>query len=297
MGFLFRGIVISVLAVSFFSISYPAQALTISPARHKLAAAPGTSHILIVQVTNPEAQERSFSLSVWGAIQDETGRPVFGMGMDRAEEWLTPEAPVITIASRRTRAVKFLVQIPADAEPGSPHYLGLMVAPAAAPGATIGLAVQAVSLLELQITGIVREAVTIKQWNSAALSLAGGQWPFTLVLENAGTVSVPITGQVLFKSWSGRLLKEAPLSLGNRLLAGATRSLTPTFAAGDFIRLPGWYQVEARVRYGVTGQEARAATSVWYLPAAIVTPVVIIILGLIAFAVRFLIKLRRRPLV
>ena len=89
---------------------------------------------------------------------------------------------------------------------------------------------------------------------------------FNLTLKNNGAVEVSLTGSVAIRNWRGEELFSEPIVLGNKLLAGSYRALSPTVRLRDSVSLPGLYQAQIRINYGLTNQTSSAIEHVWYFP-------------------------------
>ncbi|MFA5061609.1 MAG: hypothetical protein WC526_00470 [Patescibacteria group bacterium] len=230
-----------------------AWAFSISPTRTLITADPGTSQTVSVTINNNGTNYSAFIFKVLGAVEDEKGRPVFGTGIEVAENW------VVSLGDG-----KFLVKIPKDAAPGS-HYLGLAVIPTAETRGKISLNTQLVSLLTIQVSGVVHEAVSINNWK-VEKKLAENGWVFELGLVNNGNIEVPLSGSVVIKDFRGVKVFSSDINLGNKLLAGSSRNLKPEIGAGSGVVWPGLYKVQVNVTYGKTGQLVSAVYDLWYFP-------------------------------
>ena len=173
----------------FFIAAKPARAFEISPVKSLFTIDPGISQTMVVKIsaTSPSSGVsvspmggKMFKLSVLGMMQDENGKPVFSRGVDLAESWVYPENNLVNIKSGETKSVNFIIKIPVDAIAGS-YYLGLAVEPVEEknnntnpplPRPSGELAIRLVSLLTLEVKGIVRESVVIEKCDPYA-SLAG----------------------------------------------------------------------------------------------------------------------------
>ncbi len=123
-----RNVILSGFTVCIFTIflsSFPnnTNALTVNP-RLELNAAPGTSILTDLKVTNEERQSRTFYLrSENFNSQDETGNPSFNLRREGLATWI--KAPLsITLGPGETINLPVEIDVPAAATPGG-HYAAI----------------------------------------------------------------------------------------------------------------------------------------------------------------------------
>ncbi len=271
----------------FFIAALPARAFEISPVKSLFTVDPGTSQIIVIKIKNSEKNNLAFKLSVLGMQQDEDGKPIFSRGIDLAESWVYPENNLINIKSGETKSANFIIKIPADAVAGS-YYLGLTVEPVLSEkNDQASLSTRLVSLLTLQVKGLVEESVAIEKWAPSASrrnDLEIKKLKFDLNLKNNGTIEVLMRGAVAIRNWKGEEIFSEPIILGNKLLAGSKRVLQPEVILKNDINLPGLYSAQVKINYGRTNQVVSAIAYVWYFPKWSK-----IVLGMMVLLVAFLI--------
>ena len=269
---------------SFFIFALPARAFEISPVKALLTIDPDTSQTIVVKIKNTEKNNLVFKLNVLGMIQDENGRPVFSGGIDAAESWIRPENNSINIKSGETKSVNFIIKIPADAVSGS-YYLGLTVEPVLEKNNSAGLSARLVSLLTLQVKGLVQESVLIEKFESLKNIFTEKKLKFDLNLKNNGTIEVLMQGKIAVRNWRGEEIFSEPIILGNKLLAGSKRALHPEIILKNNIILPGLYSAQVKINYGRTNQTVSAIAYVWYFPkwSKIVLAAMILFIGFLIF--------------
>lgn len=255
----------------------PARAFEISPVKSLFTIDPGISQTMVIKIsaTSPSSGvsvspmgEKMFKLNVLGMMQDENGKPVFSRGVDLAESWVYPENNLINIKSGETKPVNFIIKIPADAAAGS-YYLGLTVEPVLEKTNQNSLNTRLVSLLTLEVKGLVRESVIIEKWMPSASwrnDLEIKKLKFDLNLENNGTMEILMVGSVAIRNWRGEEIFSQPIILGNKLLASSKRALHPEINLKNNISLPGLYSAQVKINYGRTNQIVSAITDIWYFP-------------------------------
>jgi len=268
----------------FFVWVLPARAFEISPVKSLFTIDPGTSQTIIIKIKNtppsipplkgegqglPAGQAGvGFKLNVLGMIQDEEGKPVFSRGVDLAESWVYPENNLVNIKPGETKSINFIIKIPADAVAGS-YYLGLAVEPILEKNGSSSLNTRLVSLLTLEVEGLVRESVIIEKWAPSASwqnDLEIKKLKFDLNLKNNGTIEVLMAGSAAIRNWREEEIFSQPIILGNKFLAGSKRVLHPEVIFENKINLPGLYSAQIKINYGRTNQMVSAIVYVWYFP-------------------------------
>ena len=197
--------------------------------------------------------------------QDKQGNPVFTRGEDVAETWMYPENYSVNIKSRQTKDINFIIKIPANALAGS-YYLGLFAEPVWPEGKQNSISARLVSMLTLQVSGMVNESLVIEEWAPQADITKERKWKFDLLLKNNGAIEMNMNGAVALRNWKGEEIFSQPLVLGNKLLAGAKRALQPEVVLRDDIKLPGLYSAQIKINYGLTNQAISSIAYIWYFP-------------------------------
>ena len=244
-----------------FFIALPARAFEISPIKLLLTADSDSTQTIVLKVKNTADKDLPFSFTVLGMRQDGAGLPVFERGINSAEAWVYPESNAATLKAGETKSINFIVKIPAQTAPGS-YYVGL----SAEPTTSSNLNARLVSLLTLQVSGIVQESLLIEKWDVKGIIDNQQGWQFNLGIKNAGSVEVPISGQVHIRNYKGTTIFSEPISAGNTLLVGAKRLLSPQIMLQHRLQLPGLYQAQIQLSYGKPNQTASAIVYVWYIP-------------------------------
>lgn len=256
--------VLVVVAVLFAGV-LPVRAFEISPIKMLITADPGTNQTVVLKIKNSEKNDAVFLLNVFGVSQNNSGTPLFERGVSPAESWVYPEDNKATIKKGETRSVNFIIKVPADATPGS-YYLGLSAEPQTDKQSASSLSSRLVSLLTVQVSGVVQESVLIEKWEKTAGSEDGKKWKFNLNLKNNGSVEVPMRGLVTFKNFKGDAVFAETIALGNKLLAGSRRAIMSEISVDNRIVIPGLYQAHIALNYGKTNQQVSATTYIWYFP-------------------------------
>lgn len=281
---------ILILALAFFVGVLPVKAFEISPIKMLLTADPGTNQTVVLKVKNSEKNDAVFLFNVFGVNQNNSGTPLFERGVSQAESWVYPEDNKATIKKGETKSVNFIIKVPADASPGS-YYLGLSAEPETGKQSAGSIGSRLVSLLTVQVSGVVQESVLIEKWEKIADSEDSKKWGFNLVIKNDGSVEVPMRGLVTFKNFKGDAVFAESIVVGNKLLAGSRRAIVSKMNITDRIVLPGLYQAHVTLNYGKTNQQVSATTYVWYFP--VWSKVVAVFLALVIVGLLFM-RLRKK---
>lgn len=253
-------------ALVFLILRTPTLALTINPARITVTIARGEDQVLALTVRNDGVEAKKYQLGVLGAKQDLTGRPVFKVGTSVAEAWVASEKNTLTILQGKTEMVYFIVKVPATAAPGSVHFIGLTVAESADnSAASVSLAAQLISLVEIRVAGIIQEHGVINFWHEQQKLFSGLHWPFEVSLTNLGTGSAPLKATVRLESLLTRRMFDLPIDLGSPILPGTSRQSTVLLVPPDIL-VPGIYLAKLQVAYGYTAQILSKTTFIVYLP-------------------------------
>jgi hypothetical protein len=259
-----RHLVSVLIAVGALGACLPAQTFTTAPARVTLTVNGGATEKVTITVSNPDAAPIMVVPRSIGVRQDNEGRTVLGNVFDSAENWVTAEASEIKIPAGGSRKITFSITPPVGTAPGS-HYVGLAIAAQSSGTNQVALLGELVSLLTVQVAGIVDEHVAITEWNIPTLITKIESFPISITLRNTGTIEVPLTGQMSITTLGKREVMSQNLPLGNILLPDSTRHLKPRVQLSKF-PYPGPYLVTINTTYGRTGQVAVASQVVWYLP-------------------------------
>lgn len=244
----------------------PCRAFSVSPLKTQLTIAPGTEKYLVtIEVKNDLLEKQTFFLKILGAVQLKDGKVVYAAGSSEAENWVAPERESIDIGGGEEKKANFFVSVPEDAAAGS-YYLGLAAESAGGGGSgQIGIAGQLVSVLLVQVAGVVTETLSIENWHMPGIAFAN-RWPAVFAVKNTSPVELPIAGQIIVRDWLGREVVKEGISISSVLLPGSPRSYTADILLSKGILLPGLYEAELRLVYGKTNQSAVRVQDVWYLP-------------------------------
>lgn len=270
---------------------YPVKAFGVSPVKILTTIEANTSQTVVLKIENSEKKDLVFKLGVLGVKQDDSGKPLFERGVTEAENWVYPENSTLLVKTGQTKSVNFIIKIPKNTLAGS-YYVGLFVEPSSGESASSNVSTKLVSLLTVQVAGTVNESILIDKWLAKQNISKDREWQFDLSLKNNGDVEVPLKGILSIRNWKGEDIFAEPLVLGNKLIAGSRRVLSPTIILRDDIKLPGLYQSQIKINYGLTNQVSSAITYVWFFPQW--SQVFLVIFGILIFGlVVFVVKRKK----
>lgn len=279
-------VIVSAIGALFLTIV--CRSFSISPLKYHLTLTPGvTNHVIALMVKNTSPVKQLYKFKVLGARQIQSGQLVFAEMNSAAETWVRPEVNAAEILPNTEKKINFLISIPKEAAAGS-YYLGMAAESAAGGGERqVGVSGQLVSVLLLQVAGVVNESLSIVEWKIPGFT-SGKEWPATFSLFNSSATELPVKGEIIVRDWLGREVTRENVNLGLPLLPSAGRNFSATVRLPKKLLLPGVYQAEVRVKYGLTNQTAVAIKNVWY------TPLYLWILLFVAFIAGILAIKRRK---
>jgi hypothetical protein len=192
----------------------------------------------------------------------------------------------LELNSGETGAVKYAITVPQGSLPGS-HWVGLAVESVSSGGASAVLNERVVSLVSIQVSGIVTEAVTAQAKLANHFLWNGRSTAVTVQFKNNGTIETPLSGKISVRTLAEEKITESAVQLGNQIIPQAERTAKlpvvimgmPTFfgtaaCSGQSsekvfcpkLSWPGLYKISVEVAYGKTQQLIFVEDSFWYMP-------------------------------
>lgn len=258
---------VELIVIIFCLILFPIKtgAFSVSPLKYHITLDAGAvNHVVTIKITNEESEKNFYNLSVLGAKQLDDGRVVYGSEYSIAENWVRPEKTAIELSPGEEKSINFLINVPATAKSGS-HYLGLAVGlNTSNQNDNIGISGKVVSILLLQVAGVVNESVNVQSWQLSE-GMFNGKFESIISVENDGLVGAPISGYAVVRNYFGKEVYKKEIGLNGTLLP---RSI---IKSKDVIELPlgfywpGPYNVELHINYGLTGQRISLIKPVWFI--------------------------------
>ena len=246
-----------------------ADAFSITPTKAIITVNAGATDEYKIWIKNEEKNSKNFNLKITGFEQDNSGKPVFGNNKSEAEKWIKFNQNNLLLNIGESKSVDIAIAVPIDAKPGS-YYVAVVAEALSASSSQISgtnLSGQVVSLLFLQVGGLVNESIKITKWEPQKDLIIGNNWNFYLNLANNGDIETPMIGSLKINNWRGQNIIEEKINLGNQLLANSVRFLYPEMKLDSkSVYLPGLYQAQINIKYGKTGQTIAKMTNIWYFP-------------------------------
>jgi hypothetical protein len=259
---------ISIAALCFpFASSAFAQGLpvAINTTRIEIAASPGEKASSSFTFWNGTDEFLPIHLEAADvAPQDEEGHVTVGAKIPEGnslKEWLHPELNDFAVAPKQEFQMKFTVDVPTTADPGT-HYGALLVATAPVTQAG-GAAVQAKigPIILVKVLGDVKEEMSLESFTVPRFTESP---PLALEarFKNEGTVHEAPTGDIEVRNMFGGLVATGTLPVLN-VLPGAIRKFDASVGEGLWL---GRYTVSLRAKYGDTGEELSSQAKIWVVP-------------------------------
>lgn len=255
-----------IFIVGIFSIYNEVGAVAISPLKNHVTLAPGASNFNVeVMVKNEEGVELNYKLDTVGAIQNNNGLIVFSKNNLIAEQWIVPQVENIKILPGEEKKIIYTINIPIDAQPGT-YLIGLAVEPVFDMGGdNASLVAQVASILNLQVSGVVKEDLEIKSWSMPTM-VYHKNWGMELMLKNKSTTEIPVNGMITVRNWFGREVYQQEINFKRAMLPGAEILFNDDIGIGETRLFPGLQSIEVTINYGLTNQRLITIKNIWYWP-------------------------------
>lgn len=271
--------------LSFIDIAFAQEAtagVTISPAvvEPDRSLDPGSSSEYDVTIKNLNAGEQTFYLSVKN-ISDVSGggTPIFTeetgekTGMELAD-WVTLQTTQITLPPGVSERVRFILNVPQDATPGS-HFGSVFISvdppEIQKSGAAVGY--QVANIISIRVTGDADENANIRQFSTDRYFNGSKNVSFSTRIENTGNVLVRPSGPVEIKNMLGQTVDTFIFNDSkNAVFPKKIREYTFTWeGVGTGF---GRYEAVISPVYGDAGAKMTMSSTVsfWILPLNIILP-------------------------
>jgi hypothetical protein len=268
------------LAVSASAQSLP---VAINPTRIEITASPGEKVSSSFAIWN--GTDEFLPIHLEGADvapQDEEGHVTVGAKIPEGnslKQWLHPELNDFAVASKQEFLLKFTVDVPTTADPGT-HYGALLVTSApVSNGGGAAVQVKIGPIILVRVLGDVKEKLTLE---SLSVSRFAESPPIALEVrfKNEGTVHVAPLGTIEVRNWFGGLVATGTLPERN-VLPGAIRKVEASLGEGLWL---GRYTVLLRAMYA-TKDEIVARQVIWVVPWRTQGWKVLLGIGVLAFVI------------
>lgn len=255
------------LAVTPSSVSAQGSgsSLSISPLTFELTSNPGDTISNVVRVFNNGDQAMNVVMEVRDfTAAGERGEVALGTLENQSfslTKWVKVSPETFVLEPRSFKVVDYTVSIPPNAEPGG-HY-GTILASLTSNTESTGaaLAQKIGSLLLLQVSGEVKEQLTIKSFQAPSFSEYG---PIELDVrfENHGSVHLKPRGFITIKNMAGAEVARLDIPQSN-VLPNSIRRLALNL---NDRWLWGRYDATLAAIYGTTNEPLSATVSFWVFP-------------------------------
>lgn len=249
----------------FFLLSpVSASAFSLSPARIDLTIDPGSTQILEIKIKNNDQTAHNFRPVVMGVGQTEQGSPKFVSGVSEVESWAVVKTENFTLLSGQEKNIQFFIDVPGGSYPGS-YYLGLGAEQLSGQDGNVNLSGRVLSLVNIKVAGIVNEEIKLDKWQSTKKVWFSPDWKFVSEAVNKGNVELPLKGELAVYNFFGSKVASEELRLGNKLIPATSRHFDVGFSLpGKYLFVPGVYQADFVLHYGLTNQKIILSTKLWY---------------------------------
>lgn len=243
-----------------------ANSFTVSPIKQVVTLEQGSWVNVKIKVRNTERETTKYKIAVLGVKQDDQGYPVYGEGIEEAENWVRAEQDVLEIKPGKEAEATFRVSVPKGTYPGS-HYVGLSAEPVLGEIESKNFSGKLISLLLLEVSGTVTEELSVASWSGEKefyWSLEDAK--FGAVLKNSGNTELPITAKIRLYNWLDKKIIDSEVHLGGPLLPKTERKSSVLLPVQTGWYLPGLYRAQLDLSYGRTGQKLSVQYPFWYVP-------------------------------
>ncbi|GGO25876.1 hypothetical protein [Deinococcus humi] len=209
------------LLFTLFSVTAAAQATVgVDPVARLYTAAPGQTITQVLSIYNPNPNKQKLRVVAYLTDMNisETGETEFppaGTVKESSASWITFTPAEIELGGEESKQVRYTIQVPADATPGT-HWAMLMFEgqePAAIPGKTLAsfrLRVAHTIYVNVQPT---KAEGSITGIFDALPQTETGPYQIAVQYSNSGNVVTGVQGRVELRDASGNLAATLPLDL------------------------------------------------------------------------------------
>lgn len=280
------------------------QALSISPPTLQLSADPGSTVTASIKLTNISSGDLLIKNQIndFGA-KDETGEP--NIIFDNAEStgyslknWVSAPAP-FKIASKETKTVDFVINVPKDAEPGG-HYAVFRFTGQAPELEETGVALSASigSLVLLRISGDIKEQAYVAEYfsaNSQGNKASFFEYPpvnFVERIHNDGNVHINPSGTIEILDLFNRKIDTLQVNGAVGDSKNPPRAVLPQSTRRFEQQLNkkwlfGPYKAKLNLKYGEKNQTLTSQLTFWVIPYKAILIILLLIILLILL-IRFI---------
>ena len=260
-----KKIIFSLVICLLLGIVAVTNAFSVSPIKQIVTLEQGSWINVKIKVRNTERETTKYKIAVLGVKQDDQGYPVYGEGIEEAENWVRAEQNVLEVRPGKEAEASFRVSVPKGTYPGS-HYVGLSAEPVLS-GEGRNFTGKLISLLLLEVSGTVTEELSVVNWSGEKnLYWSFNNARFDAVLKNSGNTELPLIAKIRVYNWLDKKVIDSDVHLGSSLLPKTERKSSVLLPIQDGWYLPGLYRAQLDLSYGRTGQKLSVQYPFWYVP-------------------------------
>lgn len=294
-------ILLGAVAVPDVTHAQAGAGIGITPAIIEEAASQGETKQYTVTISNLSDQNQKYFVFVRDivGVKDDSS-PVYATeGVESTgyeiSSWITLEKGEIDIPARTSAPLSFVMQVPADASPGS-HFGAVFVSVESprmrSTGASVGYEVA--NIVSIRVAGEADVRAEIREFSTNRFIHGATDIDFSLSIQNSGNVLVRPTGPVEITNMFG---KQVALLAFNESQASVFPGVTRDYVFNWQDDGVGFGRYEARVSpiYGEAGnkQTLSSTVSFWILPMNIIGPsltVLVVLLAAVYLGIRLYVR-------
>ncbi|MCH8821673.1 hypothetical protein IID23_04110 [Patescibacteria group bacterium] len=267
---------------------------------------PGESAQEIVKVRNVGDTTRIFYPEVFDFKPlNETGAPDFIIDAQddsytySLASWVKISTEGIKLEPNESSALNFIINVPADAEPGG-HYAGILfgTSPPKVGGTQIAISNKVGSLILVRVAGDAKEQANVEEFSTPKSFLENGPVLFTVRINNTGSVHIQPKGVIEIKNTFGKTVNTISI---NENSANILPQSIRAFLDGDGNNLNwnpsgltiGKFTATLTLTYGDPAQNLTTSTSFWIVPWKILLVLLLTIIITILLLVLIIKKYNR----
>jgi hypothetical protein len=271
-----------------------ADAFSVSPIKQIVTLEQGTGRNIKIKIRNTERETTKYKINVLGVKQDDQGYPVYGTGIEEAENWVKAEQEIVEINPGKEVEASFKISIPKGVYPGS-HYVGLSAEPVLEGVENKNFSGKLISLLLLEVSGTINETLSVLGWSGEKeLYWNLDKTKFNVILKNSGDAELPIKGKIILYNWLDKKVADSEVYLGSIILPQTQRKSEVLLPTQGGMYLPGVYRAQLDLTYGRTGQKLSVQYPFWYIPLKWMVVGGIFILILVGLLIKKIINKKRK---
>lgn len=260
--------------------------ISVSPTVFELSANPGESLDNSFRIVNGTDQAVTLTTTPKNfTAEGEEG------GIELTEEetafslasWISVSPEQATVPARGSQTFEFMIDVPANAEPGG-HFGSVIVQTEAAAVDSTGASVSQETgpLILVSVAGDITEAASIVDFKTTKNFWENGPIIFETRLENSGNVHFKPSGTISIKNMFGNEVTTVDLNEQN-VLPGTIRKLQNEWSPGFAV---GRYTADLSVVYGDDGSIDTATTTFIIFPYKIIVPALLGVIALLVIGIR-----------